>query len=128
MQGLKTPITDMQKVICQRHTLYLHSTARNGGAAGQHHAGGGTTQRAAGAIIVSGGLKVGHKQLFVADVRISLAHMPAQRLHLTLCSAHASDSLLGLLFTFIPATSVQQLSYDGCRSVGTCAQSAFCVC
>ena len=82
LQGLRAAITDSTKLIAQGHTLYLYTEPSPARACGidELHAGAchGQIGRGGGSssvcvALVLGGIKVGRKQLFVADV-----HVPPQ--------------------------------------------------
>lgn len=78
VQGLRASITDVAKLIMQLHTLYLYTEPAAADHAGpgarqegvQSRRGGSDILNACPSGVVLGGIKVGRKQLFVAEVRM----------------------------------------------------------
>jgi hypothetical protein len=73
LQGLASPITDLGKVISQGHTLYLHAHRRqvDSESDGEKRF---TREKANVSMVMTvvlGGIRIGRKQLFIADVRVS---------------------------------------------------------
>jgi hypothetical protein len=71
MQGLASSITDIGRVVANGHSIYFHAQRRQGDPDKDERWQGGRKRSSTPSVttVVLGGIKIGRKQLFIADVR-----------------------------------------------------------